>query len=399
MLGTVALVLLLALLTRGHRAAARYAADIAERQVGRLPGAAAIRAFRVPELFPYGVTVISVAIGLFFVYSWLTFVLRRFPYTRPWGEALRGFLLDRLAAFAANVVAAFPDLFTIVLIVLFTRVVVKACRLLFEAVEDGRAVIPWIHPETAQPTRRIVTGLLWLFALALAYPYLPGSNTEAFRGVSVFVGLVISLGSSGIVNQVMSGLTLTYSRALRAGDFVRIGEVEGTVTYLGPLSTKLKTLRNEEITIPNAVVVTAQTTNYSRFSAERGGLRRHHGDHRLRHAVAAGAGDAAAGGAAHGGRAADAGADRAPGRLAGLLRGVRAVRLPARIRPSVRRRSIGCTATSRTPSTSTACRSCRRTTKPIRRARRSSRAIAGSPSRPHRPPTSEPGVPVAPVPD
>ena len=269
-LGTVALVLLLALLVRGHHAAARYAAEAAERQFGRLPGAEAIRAFRVPDLFPYGVTVISVAIGIFFLYSWLTFVLRRFPYTRPWGEALRGFLLDRLAAFAANIVAALPDLFTVTLIVLFTRVVVKACRLLFEAVEDGRAAIPWLHPETAQPTRRIVTGLLWLFALALAYPYLPGSNTDAFKGVSVFVGLVISLGSSGIVNQVMSGLTLTYSRALRVGDFVRIGEVEGTVTYLGPLSTKLKTLRNEEITIPNAVVVTAQTTNYSRFSAEEG---------------------------------------------------------------------------------------------------------------------------------
>ena len=269
-LATVTLVLLLLLLNRGQRAAARYAADAAERQLGRLPGAEVMRASRVPEVFRYGVGVVSAAIGLFFLYSWLTFVLRRFPYTRPWGEALRGFLLDRLAAFAANVVAAFPDLFTIVLIVLFTRVVVKACRLLFEAVEDGRAAIPWLHPETAQPTRRIVTGLLWLFALALAYPYLPGSNTEAFRGVSVFVGLVISLGSSGIVNQVMSGLTLTYSRALRVGDFVRIGEVEGTVTYVGPLSTKLKTLRNEEITIPNAVVVAAQTTNYSRFSAEEG---------------------------------------------------------------------------------------------------------------------------------
>jgi small-conductance mechanosensitive channel len=107
---------------------------------------------------------------------------------------------------------------------------------------------------------------LWVFALALAYPHLPGSGTDAFKGVSVFVGLMISLGSSGIVNQVMSGLTLTYSRALRLNDFVRIGDVEGTVTHLGSLSTKLKTLLREEITIPNAVVVSTQTTNYSRLA-------------------------------------------------------------------------------------------------------------------------------------
>jgi small-conductance mechanosensitive channel len=143
---------------------------------------------------------------------------------------------------------------------------------MFDAVEQGRTSLPWVYPETAVPTRRLVSGLLWLFALALAYPYLPGSNTDAFKGVSVFIGLMISLGSSGIVNQVMSGFTLTYSRALRPGDFVRIGDVEGTVTHLGSLSTKIKTPRREEVTIPNAVVVAAQTTNYTRFAGSEGVL-------------------------------------------------------------------------------------------------------------------------------
>ena len=130
----------------------------------------------------------------------------------------------------------------------------------------ARLTLPWVYPETAQPTRRLVTGLLWVFALAMAYPYLPGSETDAFKGVSVFVGLIISLGSSGIVNQVMSGLTLTYSRALHVGDFVKIGDHEGTVVHLGSLSTKLKTARREEVTIPNAVVVSHTTTNYSRHA-------------------------------------------------------------------------------------------------------------------------------------
>src|SRR4029077_2089056 len=100
--------------------------------------------------------------------------------------------------------------------------------------------------------------------IVVAYPYLPGSGTDAFKGVSVFLGLMVTFGSSGLVNQIMSGFMVTYSRALRAGDFVRIGDVEGTVTHLGVLSTKVRTLRQEEVTIPNAVVVAQTTTDYSR---------------------------------------------------------------------------------------------------------------------------------------
>jgi small-conductance mechanosensitive channel len=115
-----------------------------------------------------------------------------------------------------------------------------------------------------------VTALLWLLAIVVAYPYLPGSESDAFKGVSVFLGLMISLGSSGIMNQAMSGLMLTYSRAFRVGDFVKIGDVEGTVEQLGVLSLKIKSPRREAITIPNALVVATATTNYSRFAQVEG---------------------------------------------------------------------------------------------------------------------------------
>jgi small-conductance mechanosensitive channel len=128
--------------------------------------------------------------------------------------------------------------------------------------------VPWLFPETAQPTRRIVVALLWLLATVVAYPYMPGSSSDAFKGVTVFVGLMVSLGSSGLVNQIMSGFTLTYSRSLRRGDFVRVGDVEGTVAYLGMLSTKIDTVRREEITIPNAVMISQCVTNYSRHAGE-----------------------------------------------------------------------------------------------------------------------------------
>jgi small-conductance mechanosensitive channel len=270
LLATVALVVLLRLLVRGHHWITVRSTRAADRQLQRLPGAEVMRASRLLELLRHVVTLVSVGVALALAYSWLTFVLRRFPYTRPWGEALRGFLLERIVALGLGMIHALPDLFSVALIVVITRFAVKLSGLLFEAIERGRASLPWVYPETAQPTRRLVACFLWLFALALAYPYLPGSETDAFKGVSVFVGLMISLGSSGIVNQVMSGLTLTYSRALRKGDFVRIGDIEGTVTHLGSLSTKLKTPRREEVTIPNTVVVSAQTTNYSRLADSEG---------------------------------------------------------------------------------------------------------------------------------
>jgi small-conductance mechanosensitive channel len=272
LLATVALVLLLRLLMRGHRWSVTRITGAADRQLQRVPGGEVVRASQLPRLLRALLTTMSVAAGVLIAYSWLAFVLRRFPYTRPWGEALRGFLLDRVVQFAQSMLDAIPGLFTVLLIVMATRFAVRLTGLMFEAVEKETSSFPLVHPDTAQTTRRLTAALLWLFALALAYPYLPGSETEAFKGVSVFVGLMISLGSSGIVNQAMSGLTMTYSRALKKGDFVRIGDVEGTVTQLGMLSTKLKTSRREELTIPNTVVISTVTTNYSRLQREGGVL-------------------------------------------------------------------------------------------------------------------------------
>jgi small-conductance mechanosensitive channel len=123
--------------------------------------------------------------------------------------------------------------------------------------------LPGIYPDTAVAARRLVTAGVWLLAAAMAYPHVPGSDSSAFKGLSVFVGVVISLGSSGVMQHLMSGLMLTFSRAVHVGEFARIGEAIGTVTEIGALATKLHTPYGEEITIPNAVVVSQTTTNYS----------------------------------------------------------------------------------------------------------------------------------------
>jgi len=212
------------------------------------------------------VTVIFVAVELALLYAIVTFVLRQFAYTRPWGESLSASLASALGTAGLAVANALPSLFTIVLIGLATRGLLLFAEPWFDAVERGALTLSWMHPETAATTRRLVKVAAWLFAAALAYPYIPGSDTDAFKGMSLFVGLMVTLGSSGLVNQVMSGFMLTYSRALRLGDFVRIGAVEGTITHLGVLSVKVHTIQSEEVTIPNALVVTQTIVDYSRLA-------------------------------------------------------------------------------------------------------------------------------------
>jgi small-conductance mechanosensitive channel len=255
-------------IARAHRWLVDRLAQVSERTITRsgFADASSLRAMRLLEIQRGVVTAVTVALGLVVAYGTLTFVLRRFPYTRPWGESMRGFLLMTVERLGGGAIDALPGLFTVALIVVITRFLTRLVGLWFKAVEEGRARARWIYPETAQPTRRLVTTLLWLFAVVVAYPYMPGSQTEAFKGVSVFLGLMVTFGSTGLVNQIMSGLMLTYSRALRVGDYVRIGEIEGSVIHLGMLSTKIKSYRGEEQTIPNAVVVAQTTTDFSRFA-------------------------------------------------------------------------------------------------------------------------------------
>jgi small-conductance mechanosensitive channel len=204
------------------------------------------------------------------VYSWLTYSLSQFPLTEPWGRHLAGFLLDALKGVAAALVRGVPGLFMVAVIFSITRLVARLASLLFDAVERGQIKMRGVHPDTADATRRIATVLLWIFGIALAYPYIPGSNSEAFKGISVLVGLMVSMGSSGVINQAMSGLVVVFSRALKAGEYVCVGEFEGTVTEVGGLSTKIRTPRNEEINIPNALLVSSTTKNFSRLAKERG---------------------------------------------------------------------------------------------------------------------------------
>ena len=210
----------------------------------------------------------------------------------------------------------------------------RIVNLLFQAIEERRVSVPWVYPETAESTRKLIAVGLWLFAVAIAYPYLPGSESDAFKGVSVFVGLMVSLGATGLVNQVMSGFTLTYSRALRLGDFVEVGDVAGTVTQMGTLSTKIRTPRNEDVTIPNAVIVGQTITNYSRRAETEGVFVPTSITIGYDVRVAAGGSVAAPRGGSHAGHPPAAGADRHANGSRRRLRQIHPVVLPGGSHPA-----------------------------------------------------------------
>lgn len=272
MLATLALALLLWVIRRGHRYLDEGLQRVATAGISRarLDALTQVEASRPLAILRRLFASAAWIAGLLVVYMWLTFSLRRFPYTRPWGDALRVFFLTTFENFGAAIIAAIPNLVTVLLIFIITRFIIRLVKAFFAAVEAGRITVPWLHADTAQPTRRIAVVIIWLFALILAYPYLPGSDTDAFKGVSVFAGLMLTLGSAGVVSQMMSGFVLIYSRAFKPQDYVRIGEVEGTVMSMGILSTKIKTNKLEEITFPNNVITATTVKNYSRLHASEG---------------------------------------------------------------------------------------------------------------------------------
>jgi small-conductance mechanosensitive channel len=219
-----------------------------------------------------GIKLTTFGLGAIGVYVWLTFIFSRFPFTQPWGEGLALFLLSLLSTFAEGALQALPGLFTVLVIFVLTRIIVRAVDSFYRTVEHGALAVSWLQADTAKATRRLTVTLVWIFAITIAYPYIPGSDSQAFKGISVFVGLMVSLGSAGLVNQVMSGLVVAYSRALKAGEFVQVGNTLGTVSEVNMLATKVITPKRETVTVPNAVLVSSPITNYSRLADERGAI-------------------------------------------------------------------------------------------------------------------------------
>jgi small-conductance mechanosensitive channel len=203
---------------------------------------------------------------IFCTYSLVTFILHQFPYTEPWGKKLGGYIIGIIGDLLSRFVESLPELFVAFIILMVTHWFVKISKLFFAKVAKGDIAITWLDPEAAIPTSKIFTTIIWIFGVVMAYPYIPGSNTDAFKGIGVFLGLLISLGASSMVGQVIGGMVLMYSRAMKVGEIVQIGEYYGRVQEIGFFATKLKTLKNEEVNIPNSVLMGSTTKNFTRLS-------------------------------------------------------------------------------------------------------------------------------------
>lgn len=229
-----------------------------------------LRAERIRAGVLAAISALRIVVIVIATFIYLDYVLRGFPWTRGIARDLVQFVVHPLQTMGQALLADIPDLIFLIVLTLIVRFLLRLMKLFFHAVERGSVSFVGFEREWAWPTYKIARFVVVMFALVVAYPYIPGSGSDAFKGVSLFVGVVVSLGSSSAISNLIAGLMLTYRRAFRIGDRVKIGDVTGDVTEMRLQVTHLRTLKNEEVTIPNSVILGGQVVNYSALAAKHG---------------------------------------------------------------------------------------------------------------------------------
>lgn len=214
--------------------------------------------------------VIKFLIVLIFLYLGLLAVFKLFPYTKHISDQLLEYVLSPLRSVGKSVMAYMPKLFTIAVIVVIFKYIQKFVRSLAEKIATNKITVKGFYPDWAMPTYNLISGLLFIFMFILIFPYLPNSDSQIFQGVSVFAGIMLSLGSTSVIGNLVAGLVITYMRPFKLGDRIKLGEFTGDVLEKTALVTRIKTPKNEVITIPNSNIMSAQTVNYTQSAKEHG---------------------------------------------------------------------------------------------------------------------------------
>lgn len=218
---------------------------------------------RVTYILIEAAKALKLAIIVVLLYFYIPLVLSFFPWTRGISSKILGYVIEPLMTVWAAFAEYIPNLFFILVIVLVSRYFVKATKFVFDEIRRGRIIIPGFYTEWATPTYKIARFMIICFVVIIIFPYLPGSQSPAFRGVSIFFGVLFSLGSTSAVANVIAGVILTYTRAFQTGDRVRIADTIGDVIEKTLLVTRIRTIKNEFISIPNAMVLGSHIINYS----------------------------------------------------------------------------------------------------------------------------------------
>lgn len=268
----VATVMLVAILLALRRLFRRFYALLTSGRVSplRIKRLELLSGARLAEALTVLARVVRVILTALLLYFYVPLVLSFFPWTAPFSGKIVGYVLTPLRSVGAGLLDYLPKVFFIAIIFLVTRYLLKLIRLVFRAIESGVLTLEGFHRDWAAPTYNIIRFLVIAFAAVVMFPYLPGAGSDAFKGVSLFVGVLFSLGSSGAVGNIVAGVVLTYTNAFQVGDRVQIGDTVGDVVERTMLVTRIRTIKNVDITVPNGTVLSSQVINFTSQAAGRG---------------------------------------------------------------------------------------------------------------------------------
>jgi small-conductance mechanosensitive channel len=212
------------------------------------------------------VTLWAVAFFLFVIvlYYYLSQVLYSFPATRGFAAILLEYFTGPILSIALTIGSEIPDLLTLVVIFFIVRYLLKIVRLIFENIELGLIRIPGFEPAWIWPTHKMAKVAVIIFGVIIAYPYIPGSGTTAFQGITIFLGIILSFGSSSVVSNLLAGLFVIYRRSINLGDWIKVKDHVGSVESITVLETILRSMKNELISIPNSQLLGSELINYTR---------------------------------------------------------------------------------------------------------------------------------------
>jgi small-conductance mechanosensitive channel len=236
-------------------------------RIQRLEVLSAARAADTLVVFARG---LRIAAMILLIYVYLPLVLGFFPWTADLSTTIFGWVIDPLQQAGVSFINYLPDIFTIAVIVAVVVYVLKFIHLFFNGIKRGAITFPGFYRDWAEPTYKIVRFAVLAFTAVVIVPYLPGSDSKAFQGVSVFLGVLFTFGSASAISNLVAGVVMTYMRPFQSGDRVKIAETVGDVVEKTLLVTRIRTNKNVDVTVPNAMVLSSHIINYSSSAKHRG---------------------------------------------------------------------------------------------------------------------------------
>lgn len=222
------------------------------------------------KLLRSALSTVHITSALALIYLYLASVLGLFPWTKGLANNLFSLFASPLKTIGAGMLNSLPSLIFLVILFFVTRFFLRLIRLFFNGLGMGSIEIGGFDPDWAAPTYKIVRVMVIAFGLVVAYPYIPGSSSDAFKGISIFIGVIFSLGSSSFISNMIAGYTMIYRRAFKVGDRIQVGDAMGDVTETRLMVTHLRTVKNEEIVIPNSTILNTNIVNYTTLAKSRG---------------------------------------------------------------------------------------------------------------------------------